>query len=88
MIFKICHRLTWFFLSVSAVSALPEKPLNVLFIAADDLNCDLGCFGNAQVKSPNIDRLASMGVRFDRSYCQQPLCGPSRDSQLVPLRCV
>ena len=43
-----------------------DKP-NVLFIAADDMNCDLSAFGNSQVKTPNLERLASRGVRFDRA---------------------
>ena len=62
-----------------------EKP-NVLFIAVDDMNNDLGCFDHPLVKSPNIDRLASKGIAFTNAYCQFPLSSPSRSSLLTGMR--
>jgi arylsulfatase A-like enzyme len=68
------------------LSAAEKKP-NVLFIAVDDLNHWVGHLGrNKQAKTPNIDRLAKMGVTFTRAYCAAPVCNPSRAALMSGMR--
>jgi len=62
----------------------PAKP-NVLFIMSDDLCTALSGYGHPQCKTPNLDRLAARGVRFERAYCNWPVCGPSRASLMTGL---
>src|SRR5215470_12925782 len=84
----------WFLsLAITASACWPvlgadqyKKP-NVLFIAVDDLNHWVGHLGrNPQTKTPNIDRLAKMGVTFTRAFCAAPVCNPSRAALMSGLR--
>jgi iduronate 2-sulfatase len=63
----------------------PARP-NVLLICVDDLKPALGCYGDPLAKTPNLDRLAARGVRFDRAYCNQSVCAASRNSLMLGSR--
>jgi arylsulfatase A-like enzyme len=66
----------------SALVSAAEK-MNVLLIISDDMRTELGCYASSLAKTPNLDKLADSGVRFDKAYCQYPLCNPSRVSMLT-----
>ncbi len=66
--------------------APPQRQMNVLMIAVDDLRPEIGAYGVRGIKTPNIDRLASSGTAFTRAYCQQAVCSPSRTSLLTGRR--
>lgn len=79
-------------IAVTALISLPAtaQPAavrqNVLLITIDDLRPALGCYGDQTAVTPNIDQLASRGILFQRAYCQQAVCSPSRLSLLTGRR--
>ena len=79
-------RLLAFGFCFAALSAAETKPLNVLFIAVDDLRPEINASGSKLIKTPNLDRIAARGTTFDRAYCQQAVCSPSRSSLMTGRR--
>src|SRR5687767_10751175 len=76
---------SWLFTLLSLNAAPASRP-NVLLICVDDLKPALGCYGDKLARSPHIDRLAARGMRFDRAYCNQSVCAPSRNNLLTGSR--
>lgn len=77
---------SWFLLAVclpvaafAAAATRPSKP-NILWISAEDLSPDFGCYGDKDATTPNLDRFALQGVRFDKAFSSAPVCSPSRSS--------
>ena len=84
-VLAICALWSTNLVAAEPTPATTAKRPNVLFIAVDDLRTELGCYGAPQVKSPNIDRLASQSTLFTRAYCQVPVCGASRASLMTSI---
>ena len=83
---KLSRLLALGFLLSTALHAADAKKLNVLFIAVDDLRPEVNASGSNLVKTPNLDRIAARGTTFDRAYCQQAVCSPSRTSLMTGRR--
>jgi len=86
MIFGTLIGSGFIFLAGVANAQQTTPPPNILFISVDDLRPQLACYGDDEVLSPNIDRLAARGTQFNRAYCNVPVCGPSRVSVLTGIR--
>lgn len=82
MLTRLAFTLTSLLLLTGHAAAKP----NILFIVADDLNCAIGPYGDKTAVTPNLDKLAARGLTFERAYCQQAVCNPSRSSFLTGLR--
>jgi choline-sulfatase len=74
------------FLAIGSLTAAEPKKLNVLFIAVDDLRPEINASGSKVIRTPNLDRIAARGTTFDRAYCQQAVCSPSRSSLMTGRR--
>ncbi len=72
------------FLSATALAPAAQNPPNLVFLISDELRFDaLGCAGNPIVRTPNLDRLAREGARFENIMCAFPVCVPSRTAMLT-----
>jgi len=85
---RVCATVCAFLLLslLASFVAAADRPPNVLFIGVDDLRPELDCYGVPRMVTPNLDRLGTLGVRFDRAYCNIAVCGASRASLMKGLR--
>jgi iduronate 2-sulfatase len=70
-------------LATGSLAAAEPRKMNVLFIAVDDLRPEVHASGSNLVRTPNLDRIAARGTTFERAYCQQAVCSPSRSSLMT-----
>src|SRR5688572_18305116 len=83
---KVIFIVAFICLQINLVAfAQNQTKYNVLFIISDDLRPELGAYGVSQIQTPNIDKIAARGTRFDNAYAQYPVCNPSRTSFLTGL---
>ncbi len=75
-----------FSMTLFAFGGVAAERLNVLFIPVDDLKPTISCYGDSVAKTPNLDRLAARGTVFERAYCMQAVCAPSRNAVMTGLR--
>ena len=83
---KYCFAILSVTLGLTASIVTAQTRPNVLMLCVDDLKPTLGCYGDPMAKTPNLDRLAVRGVRFDLAYCNQAVCAPSRNNLMLGTR--
>jgi len=71
------------FLLFAQVSAFAQEKPNIIWLMAEDMSLDLECYGMKAVKTPNLNKMADAGVRFNNCFVTNPICSPSRSSMMV-----
>lgn len=77
------NRLALFSLMLFAFSMVAQERPNIIWLMAEDMSLDLECYGMKGVKTPNLNRMAEEGVRFDNCFVTNPICSPSRSAMLT-----